>query len=263
MRSSRPLADRTDVSVGPIRIRGHRRSAAPCVCEPTEHTVAADLTWEGFGPADPGAEPDSPAGCEGHLDTQRFAQLGSWNGTLEVDGQSPHGRSGYDLGLPRSVLGREAIGEKEPDGHLPGILADAAGWARYFPMRFDDHCIFYICNESPDGMPHASSWLSVCGSTGASSTSAGTDHIISFSASVERLLDRLDDLVPRRWFRGGGRPPFWRTILASAPATGLKPDCVTACTKGPTRWCKGSSTKWTRSLASAPGLLWTTPADQL
>ena len=54
VRSSKPLVDRADISVGPIRIEVlEPLKRLRVIVEPTEHTVAMDLVWEGFGPAIP------------------------------------------------------------------------------------------------------------------------------------------------------------------------------------------------------------------
>src|SRR6187401_1727207 len=50
VRSSAPLTDRMDLSVGPIRVE----VVEPLVklryiVEPTEHSVAMDVTWQGIG----------------------------------------------------------------------------------------------------------------------------------------------------------------------------------------------------------------------
>jgi hypothetical protein len=42
------------------------------------------------------------------------------------------------------------VGEKEPPGINANIMLLGGMWT-YFPMRFDDHCIFYICAEGADG----------------------------------------------------------------------------------------------------------------
>lgn len=83
VRASKPLTDRSDLSVGPLRIEVleplHRIRV---VVEPTAHSVAMDVTWEGHTPAV--AEPRQYLRSKGKVifDTQRLAQTGTWSGTL-------------------------------------------------------------------------------------------------------------------------------------------------------------------------------------
>src|SRR4051794_34122307 len=50
VRASRPLGDRADVCVGPLRVEViEPLKRLRYIVEPTEHTVAMDLTWEGAG----------------------------------------------------------------------------------------------------------------------------------------------------------------------------------------------------------------------
>ena len=87
VRSSAPLGDRGDLSVGPFRVEvlePLRRLRV--VVEPTEHSVAMDVTWEGHIPAM--EEPRQYMRSKGKVvfDTQRLAQTGYWSGTLSVGG---------------------------------------------------------------------------------------------------------------------------------------------------------------------------------
>ena len=77
VRASRVLGDRIDTSVGPFRvevIEGLKR--VRFVLEPTEHTIACDLTWQGAIPAF--EEPRQYIRKHGRVlfDTMRFAQTG-------------------------------------------------------------------------------------------------------------------------------------------------------------------------------------------
>jgi len=88
VRASRPLHDRSDLAVGPLRVEVlEPLKRLRFVVEPTEHAVAMDLTWEGFGPAIPEPNQFIRQGTRVMFDTQRLAQLGSWSGTLNVAGR--------------------------------------------------------------------------------------------------------------------------------------------------------------------------------
>jgi hypothetical protein len=152
VRASQPLTDRADIRVGPLRIEVlEPLKRLRFVCEPNEHTVAMDLTWEGFGPAVP--EPNQFIRNAGRVifDTQRLAQMGSWSGTLTVGGRDLRVDPSTTWGSRDRSWGVRPVGEKEPDGIRQGVNAMGGGMWSYFPMRFEDHSIFYICSETADG----------------------------------------------------------------------------------------------------------------
>ena len=151
VRASRPLQDRSDLAVGPLRVEVlEPLKRLRFVVEPTEHGVAMDLTWDGFGPAIPEPNQFIRQGTRVMFDTQRLAQLGSWSGTLNV--------AGHDLTIDPSTTwgsrdrswGVRPVGEREPDGIRADTIRPGGMWT-YFPMRFEDHCIYYICSEAADG----------------------------------------------------------------------------------------------------------------
>jgi len=152
VRSSKPLIDRADISVGPLRVEVlEPLKRLRFVAEPSEHNVACDLTWEGFGPAIP--EPAQFIRSFGRVtfDTQRLAQMGSWSGSLTVDGDELTVDPSTTWGSRDRSWGVRPVGEKEPEGIRQGHSAMGGGMWTYFPMRFEDHCIFYICAELADG----------------------------------------------------------------------------------------------------------------
>ena len=151
VRSSAPLADRGDLSVGPFRIEvlePLRRLRV--VVEPTEHHVAMDVTWEGHIPAVD--EPRQYMRSKGKVvfDTQRLAQTGRWSGTLSVGGADLAVTPDRCWGTRDRSWGVRPVGEPESDGIRQGELVLGGMW-NYFPMQFDDHAIMYICHERDDG----------------------------------------------------------------------------------------------------------------
>ena len=89
VRASAELGDRFDTSVGPIRVEVlEPLKRLRVVVEPSEHSVAMDVTWTGAMPAHD--EPRQYLRSRGKVvfDTQRFAQTGCWEGTIEVGGES-------------------------------------------------------------------------------------------------------------------------------------------------------------------------------
>jgi hypothetical protein len=151
VRSSAPLTDRSDLSVGPFRvevIEPLRRLRV--VVEPTEHSVAMDVTWEGH--IDAMVEPRQYLRSKGKVvfDTQRLAQTGCWSGTLSVAGEDLSVTPDTCWGTRDRSWGVRPVGEPEPDGIRQGELVLGGMW-NYFPMQFDDHAIMYICHERDDG----------------------------------------------------------------------------------------------------------------
>jgi hypothetical protein len=151
VRSSKPLGDRADISVGPIRVEVIKPlEKLRVVVEPTEHTVAMDLTWDAFGPAIP--EPNQYIRNMERVtfDTQRLAQMGSWSGTLHVNGADLTVDPAATFGSRDRSWGVRPVGEREADGIRQNTHSVGGMW-NYFPMRFSDHCLYYICSETPDG----------------------------------------------------------------------------------------------------------------
>jgi hypothetical protein len=151
VRASRPLTDRGDTSIGPLRVEViEPLKKLRIIVEPTEHTVALDLTWDGTGPAV--AEPGQFVRQRGRViyDTQRLAQLGTWTGTVTVGGADHVATADGWLGSRDRSWGVRPVGEKEPEGIQVGMSPTIGMW-NYFPIRFADHCIFYINNERADG----------------------------------------------------------------------------------------------------------------
>ena len=151
VRSSAPLGDRMHTHVGPIRVEVIEPLVKlRFIVEPTEHTVAMDVTWEGSGPAI--EEPRQYLRSQGRVvfDTQRLAQLGYWSGTLSVAGRDIAVTPDHCWGSRDRSWGVRPVGEPEADGIRKGVNVMAGMW-NYFPMQFDDHSIYYICHERNDG----------------------------------------------------------------------------------------------------------------
>ena len=118
VRASKPLTDRSDISVGPVRVevveplRKLRVIVEPD--RPADSQLAMDVTWT--SPIDPFEEPRQYLRTRGTLvfNTQRFAQLGRWEGTLTVDGT--------DIAVTRSVAAGPGTGR-----------GACARWARSSP----------------------------------------------------------------------------------------------------------------------------------
>ena len=120
------------------------------VVEPTEHTVAMDVVWEGAMLVH--AEPRQHLRNQGRVvfDTQRFAQTGRWTGSISVGDVTYEVTPDRWCGTRDRSWGVRPVGEKEPDGIGVGQTPMAGMW-NYFPMLFNDHSIVYMCHERDTG----------------------------------------------------------------------------------------------------------------
>jgi len=151
VRSSKPLEDRADLSVGPFRLEIiEPLKKLRFIVEPTDHSVAMDVTWEGNMQAI--LEPRQTLRLKGKLvfDTNRLAQTGRWSGTLSINGEDIAIEGG---GTRDRSWGIRPVGEAEPAGIREGLLVLPGMW-NYYPMLFENHSIFYICHEDDDGVRH-------------------------------------------------------------------------------------------------------------
>ncbi|GAD82021.1 hypothetical protein [Nocardia asteroides] len=118
------------------------------VCEHDD--LAFDLTWTGAHPAVQEQPHLILSGTRPIIEASRFAQLGSWSGTLAVDGRDYTVDPATWTGSRDRSWGIRPSGEPEPPGRA---AAEGAGgfWWLYAPLRFDDFAIVVIVQEEPDG----------------------------------------------------------------------------------------------------------------
>ncbi len=231
VRSSKPLGDRSDISVGPLRVEVlEPLKRLRFVAEPTEHSVAMDLTWEGFGPAIPEPNQFIRQGSRVLFDTQRLAQMGSWSGTLTVDGRELTVDPATTWGSRDRSWGVRPVGEKEPEGIRSGTNAMGGGMWSYFPMRFEDHCIYYICSERADGVRTLEQaervWLD-----GRVEQLGRTDHAHEFEPGI-RLLTGSTVTFPDAGFELRCTP-LLANFLAVGTGYGLEADWRHGMYQGP------------------------------
>lgn len=119
------------------------------VLEETEG-VALDMTWEGSFDVLQEQPHVMRAGSRVTLDAQRFAQVGTWEGTLSIDGTDLAVTPDRWVGTRDRSWGIRPVGEPEPTGK-PADPPFEGMWWLYVPMRFDDFAIILIMQESPDG----------------------------------------------------------------------------------------------------------------
>jgi hypothetical protein len=118
------------------------------ICE--HEDLGFDLTWTGSTPAVMEQPHLILAQHRPIIDASRFAQLGSWEGTLSVEGIDIAVDPQVWMGSRDRSWGIRPVGETEPAGRA---AAQGAGgfWWLYMPLRFDDFSIIVIVQENPDG----------------------------------------------------------------------------------------------------------------
>lgn len=120
------------------------------VCDTPSEDVAFDLTWEGSFPANLEEPHLMLSGTRTTLDAQRFAQLGSWSGTLHVAGEDIVVDPGTWLGSRDRSWGIRPVGDADPAGRSADEPIEGFWWL-YVPLRFDDFSLIVILQENPDG----------------------------------------------------------------------------------------------------------------
>lgn len=148
LRASEPLAERGTARTGPFRIEVLRGlHSLRLVVEETEG-ISADLTWQGAHT--PQLEPKQFGRVGGRVkwDVTRFGQLGSWTGSLAVDG-TMHNIDGW-RGFRDRSWGLRPVGpidetETRRPHRGPGFL-----WS-YCAAHFDDFSIMLKIHELEDG----------------------------------------------------------------------------------------------------------------
>jgi len=142
--------DRLDQRVGAYRIEVVKPlQTLRLICDDPSLGLSFDLTWEGsFAPVD-----EQPhvmrMDRRAILDACRFAQVGTWEGTLSIDGDDYAVDPATWLGTRDRSWGIRPIGEAEPAGK-PVDQERGFHWL-YVPLRFDDFAIVVIVQELPDG----------------------------------------------------------------------------------------------------------------
>jgi hypothetical protein len=120
------------------------------VCDGDEHGLGFDLLWEGSFPAVHEQPHVLRTGARAILDASRFAQVGSWSGSLRVGGDDLAVDPQRWMGTRDRSWGIRPVGEGEPPGRSADEPREGFWWL-YVPLRFDDFAVIVICQEEPDG----------------------------------------------------------------------------------------------------------------
>ena len=112
--------------------------------------IGLDLTWEGSFDVLQEQPHVMRAGSRVTLDAQRFAQVGTWSGTLLIDGEEIAVSPDRWVGTRDRSWGIRPVGEAEPAGR-PSDPPFEGMWWLYVPMRFEEYAVVLIIQEDPDG----------------------------------------------------------------------------------------------------------------
>ena len=86
------------------------------------------------------------------LDAQRFAQVGTWEGEISIDGETIEVNPDRWVGSRDRSWGIRPVGQPDPTGRWEAERDPNFGfWWLYVPVRFDDYGIIAICQDQPDG----------------------------------------------------------------------------------------------------------------
>lgn len=145
--------DRSVQEVGPYRIEVQEPlRRLHLVCDADDDGVGFDLRWDGSFPAV--QEQPHLFRRDGRviLDACRFAQLGSWSGSIRADGTQWDVTPDVWLGSRDRSWGIRPVGEPDPPGRGAAEADPGFGfyWT-YVPLRFDTFAVIVIVQEDGDG----------------------------------------------------------------------------------------------------------------
>jgi len=191
--------DRMAQQVGPYRIEVvEPLRQIRLVCEPGELGIGLDLAWTGsFPPLD---EPlhTIRAGARIILDGARFAQVGTCEGVVHLDGEDLQLMAGSSTGTRDRSWGIRPVGEGEPAGRGAAEPTDGFGfWWTYAPLGFEDFAIVVIAQEDGDG------------------TRTTAEAVRIWPAESRRVPEQLGWADIEVSYRPGGRLPTGATITMS------------------------------------------------
>ena len=152
VRSSKMLgADRMDASVGPIRVEVVKGlEQVRVVLEPNEWGIELDAVYDGFSEAHLEARHFDRQFSRVTFDSTRFAQVGSWTGTLKVGDREVALTPDRWWGSRDRSWGIRPVGESEHPGIRVTDTSFGFFWV-YAPVRFDDHAMVTIIQERSSG----------------------------------------------------------------------------------------------------------------
>lgn len=143
--------ERLAPSVGPIRLEiDEPLEKVRIVCDGADHGLACDMTFSGSFPAVMEQPHVMRTGPRAIIDASRFAQVGTWSGTLSIDGATTTLGDATWVGTRDRSWGIRPSGEPDPPGRWAEHPIEGFWWT-YVPLRFEDFALIVIVQEEPDG----------------------------------------------------------------------------------------------------------------
>ncbi len=143
--------DRLNPAVGPYRIEViEPLRTIRLVCDAAPSGIAFDMTWHGSTPAVMEQPHVMRTGARPIIDASRFAQVGTWEGVIQVDGDEFKLDPDTWVGTRDRSWGIRPSGDPEPSGRSADEMIEGFWWL-YVPLRFEDHAVIIIVQELPDG----------------------------------------------------------------------------------------------------------------
>jgi hypothetical protein len=143
-------ADRLAQQVGNYRIDIIEPLRSLRVVMDETEGMALDLTWNGTFEVVQELPHVMRQGTSTTLDAQRFAQLGTWEGVISVDGTDIAVTPDRWVGTRDRSWGIRPVGEAAPAGKPADPAFDGMWWL-YVPLGFDEFSVVIIIQETPDG----------------------------------------------------------------------------------------------------------------
>jgi hypothetical protein len=152
VRMSDALDERSmNAQVGPYRVEVvEPLRRIRLVCDTADRGLGFDLTWAGSFDCIDEPRHILHTGNRVTLDGCRFAQVGTWEGTLHLDGEDIAVSPDTWVGCRDRSWGIRGTGEPEHPGRF-GDEPREGFWWLYVPLRFDDFAMIVIVQEEPDG----------------------------------------------------------------------------------------------------------------
>lgn len=157
--SGRAPLDRRETKVGPIQLEILEPLRDNRLRVSADHLgITADLHWRPRTIAVQEKRQTLMAGSRQTLDTTRFTQWGTWEGTVSVDGVPLEVNRERNRGTKDRSWGVRPVGDQPTTA--PNL--DAAGIAfLWSPVHFDDRCTHAMLFERPDGTRQVASAASI------------------------------------------------------------------------------------------------------
>lgn len=154
LRCSRELGvDRSDTTVGPFGVEVvESLKVLRIYCDDNEHDIGLDLTFTGTAPAVEEPRTVQRKGPRITMDTSRYTQMGRWQGTVNIKGETIAITPEEYLGVRDHSWGVRPVGESEPMGiRINEYMENFGFFHMWAPLQFPDFQLKIFIEENADG----------------------------------------------------------------------------------------------------------------